>query len=157
MWLTLWCLLIWSGKLWTMLVTSHWRLSPLLSGRLRSLFPSLTTSMVSLREEKSLSWQFIRWAKTMGYAWLALVFLSWCGPYRSVGTRPNSSQCHLSHFRIFVNSSVILKWKQDVGNPALKNCLWISVSGPWSQTYVSVRGRSTGGFMTKYQSISPKE
>lgn len=138
MWLVLWCLFIWSGKLWTVLVTSHWRLSPLLSGTLKSLFHSLTASMVSPREQKSLSRQLI---------WCELKqcdMPGWpCssshdgGLHRSAGTRPNSAQFHLSCFGIFANSSVILKSKEDVkGKHRFKSHLLISVSvGQWSQAY----------------------
>lgn len=45
---------LWSGKLWSTLVTSHWCLSHLLSSSLVSLFRILTGFVVSRKEQKSL-------------------------------------------------------------------------------------------------------
>lgn len=59
-WVGPWHPFIWSGKLWSVLVTSHWRLSHLLSGSLISLFHILTVSMMSRREQKSLHNQLIQ-------------------------------------------------------------------------------------------------
>lgn len=105
---------IWSGKLWSMLVTSHWRLSPLLSSRLRSLFHILTVPMVSPRAQESHSHQLIQCElKQWPCAWLTASFLSHDrGLAGSLGTRANSSQFHLHYSGISASSPIILKLKE---------------------------------------------
>lgn len=137
-----WRPVIWSGKLWSVLVTSHWRLSHLLSDSPMPLFRISTASMVSQREQKSLRNRLIQcelkqWFCVPGWPRSSSQGGGLAG---SLGLRANSSQYHWYDFGSLTNSSAILKVEEDPEAPPLKAVFGqhILVSErQWSKTYVN--------------------